>query len=143
MAIANRVLCEWGKKTVFLHYVDAGCYNTGVFAFRRSAAVGLFFEKWRNVVMAQDNTQMWSGHFGDQHFFNQLVFDQQYATAIGLQIVTLPNKKYNARPHMFNQLKQDKQFQEIKIFHAHFDTSFKQKIKTFLYKLKKRAGVSF
>lgn len=141
MAIANRVLCEWGKKTIFRDYVDAGCYNTGVFAFKKSAAVELFFDKWRNAVMRRDNTQMWSGHFGDQHFFNELVFNQRYADEIGLHIVALPNKKYNARPHMFNQLKADCQFNEIKIFHAHFETGLTQKINVLLNKAKMKFGI--
>ena len=136
LAIANRVLCEWGKQTKFIDYVDETSFNTGVFAFRKNELMEIFLDKWVKEVLKEDASRMRSGHFCDQYHFNKIIFDENFATQLGLKIVTLPNKKYNARPHMFKQLKADGQFEEIKIFHAHFETSLSQKLNVVLNKAK-------
>ncbi|KIC92278.1 hypothetical protein [Flavihumibacter sp. ZG627] len=139
LVIANRVLCEWNEAyTRFIDYVDPDCYNTGVFAFSKSPIMTAFINEWIKRVLEEDSSRMRSGYFCDQHHFNELLFKDQFGKKIGLKLVEVPNKKYNARPHLLPQLKIDKEFDEIKILHHHFETNPIKRLRGFAGRIKAR-----
>ena len=119
LGIANRNLCKWGKQTVFIDYNDTHHFNTGVIVYKKNEITSSFFNKWGKIAFIQEDELMYSGHYGDQHYFNELIFEMEYHKNIGLKLLNLPNKIYNARPHMWKQLKDDKIWENVKIFHAH------------------------
>ena len=119
LGIANRNHCNWGKQTVFIDYNDPKHFNTGVIIYKKNKITSRFFNKWEEIAFKQKDEMMYSGHYGDQHYFNQLIFNIEYHKEIALKFLNLPNKIYNARPHMWKQLKDDKIWNNVKIFHAH------------------------
>ena len=137
IAVANRVKCIWGSETIFVDYIDRHAYNTGVLAYSNSEVNKIFFKKWVDIVMCEDSTIMKSGYLCDQHYFNELIFKNNLLEKLNIKLVEIPNKKYNARPHLVKQLKMDKQYCEIKIQHWHFgiDTisQIKRKVRSFLH----------
>ena len=110
---------QMGEKTIFLDYNDLTHFNTGVIIYKKNERTLKFFNKWEEIAFKQKDEKMWSGHFGDQHYFNKLIFDLKFNEKVGLEFLNLPNKIYNARPHMWRQLKEDNIWDNVKIFHAH------------------------
>lgn len=94
IGIPHRPKCHWGSETVFIDYDDHEHYNTGVILFNNSDSTKEFFRHWKDLVHEQKDDQMWSGHFGDQHYFNELIFNRAGITRTGVKLLLIPNTKY-------------------------------------------------
>jgi len=143
MGVANRVKCDWGRETKFISYIDSESYNTGVVLYRMNNKIKKFFTIWKDQLFRQDAKTIVAGVFCDQYYFNKLIFQDQACKELQIKIVELPNKKYNARPHLLRQLKLDDELNEIKILHMHLDNSLKGKLNTLKTKLKHKTKEFF
>lgn len=115
LAKAYRVVrTETGENQLELEHPEQ--FNTGVLCFDSSAATSAFLDRWFETVCAQDPTDMWPGHNCDQTWFNRLVADgapQEYA----MSMVTLPNRIFNARGAMADELHRLGLWDDVRIFH--------------------------
>ncbi len=120
MGVTNRVMCRWfppPKPTEFIDYIDHKCYNGGFLLFKKNDKVKTFIDAWAEKMKLKDDT-ITGMPIGDQPPLNELFFEEDLPSKIGLKYVILPNKIYNARPWLWNQAKQDGDYKNIKIFHA-------------------------
>jgi hypothetical protein len=108
------VTTDTGEDRLELEHPDQ--FNTGVLCFDSSEATSAYLDRWFETVCAQDPTDMWPGHNCDQTWFNRLVADE-VPQACGLAMVTLPNRLYNARGAMAEELKRRGLWNEVRIFH--------------------------
>lgn len=93
-------------------------YNTGVIAYKKSERTKKFFDKWLKDLTPQNEANMWSGHFGDQHYFNKLI-RENYHTECQVRLKIFPNRIYNARRLTLKQLKKAGEMEIVKIIHMH------------------------
>ncbi len=120
MAVTNRVKCKWTAHPVFIDYIDETCYNGGFLLFKKSEASSKFIKAWLDKMNLNKDDEIKSGTAtGDQVPLNKLFFEEDLPQKIGLKYTVLPNTIYNARPHMWKQLKDDGIWDKVKIFHAH------------------------
>ncbi len=103
-----------GENRLELEHPDQ--FNTGVLCFDSSEPTNAFLDRWFETVCKQDPTDMWPGHNCDQTWFNRLVADGA-PEACGMSMVTLPNRRYNARGAMAEELKRRGLWGEVRIFH--------------------------
>lgn len=106
------------RKSKLIDYSKPNQYNTGVVLFKKSEKNKKFFDKWLENIMQQDETDMWSGHNGDQANFNRLI-KENYHVECGINLKVFPNKLYNARPAIIKQMKQNGEINKVKIVHSH------------------------
>lgn len=107
----------------FLAMVKLGGYNTGVLLFRRAPGVHAFLERWEDAVRAHDTRDMWAGHFGDQHFFNELLRSGA-REACGLRWGDLDNALWNCRGIAVPTIRAAGAWPQVGILH-HRTTSMK------------------
>lgn len=103
-----------GAKSIELEHPDL--FNTGVLCFDSSRATSTFLDRWFETVCRQDPSDMWPGHNCDQTWFNQLVANGA-PEVCGMSVVTLPNRVYNARGAMVDELKGRGLWGDVRIFH--------------------------
>jgi len=121
-AIANEPLNDWPHNpSVLLQYKNPRYYNSGVFAFRDTAAWRRFLAEWRRRLDLIPDHEL--GDFaatgGDQRPLNAMIFDEGFHQAIGLKIAELDNLKYNARGMLFKPLRKEKKMSQVCIAHCH------------------------
>ena len=122
IAVTNRVKCKWpaNANPQFVDYVDEACYNGGFLLFKKSNASKEIIERWYDKMSKIEDHLIKAGtEFGDQVALNSIFFEERLPEKVGLNYVILPNKIYNARPWMWNRLKEDAEFSNVKILHAH------------------------
>jgi len=99
-------------------YEQENLYNTGVVLFKDSIPTTKFFQKWLDAVMLQNSSDMWAGHYCDQHYFNELIANGTHYEC-GVNLKLLPNKLYNVRPPMISPLIKTGEIKQAKIIHCH------------------------
>lgn len=120
ICIANRIDADYpaNETPIFKGYVDQNNFNTGFICYRKNQKVLNFLQEWYQVS-GEWQEKLKNTYFGDQEVFNHLVFNEKAHIKYGVEICKIPNKIYNARPWMWKQLKKDKDWNKVKIFHAH------------------------
>jgi hypothetical protein len=103
-----------GEERLELEHPDQ--FNTGVLCFDSSGETRSLLDRWFDTVCAQDPTDMWPGHNCDQTWFNRLVAEG-VPQECGVEMVTLPNRVYNARGAMAEELKRQGLWDDVRIFH--------------------------
>jgi hypothetical protein len=122
MGVAYLPLCEWpaGAPPVFLDYVDLSKYNTGVILYKGNDKVKQFMKQWLETACSHAMGPQPDGeHLDDQIDFNYLVIQEKVHIPLGISIVNLPGKIYNARPWFWEHLKKKREWEHVKILHAH------------------------
>jgi hypothetical protein len=101
-----------------ISYEQPNLYNTGVILYRNSSPTQHFLNRWLDVVMQQDESTMWAGHFCDQYYFNNLI-EQNLHEEFEVKLSKLPNKVYNVRPPMILPMLKTGEMKDAKILHCH------------------------
>lgn len=119
LAVANNPHIDKTRKPAkLIKYAKENSYNTGLVLYKKSENMNLFLNEWLGRIIGQDESDMWSGHRGDQAHFNSLIKEglhQKY----GLKLQVLPNTSYNVRQFVLKQLKKEKNTGKVKIIHQH------------------------
>jgi len=119
LGVANIPHRERDRNSVgLINHNQLNKYNTGVIVYKKSERTKKFFDKWFNNLISQDETDMWSGHYGDQHYFNKLI-EENYHTECQVKLKILPTEIYNARRYQIKKLKKAGEMDIIKIIHMH------------------------
>lgn len=119
IALANRPKIDRSYMPAkLISYTEPDAYNTGVILYKKSEPNKNFFSKWLEVVMLQDNADMWAGHYCDQYYFDKLI-QEKHHLKYGVKLKIFSNKLYNVRPPMILQLKKDGEMDNVKILHCH------------------------
>lgn len=140
LGITNRVKCKWSANPVFIDYIDKKCYNGGFLLFKKNRKVDEFISAWLDKMNINKDDEIKAGtSTGDQVPLNELFFDEDLPTKIGLNYVILPNKIYNARPWLWKQAKKDGEYDNIKILHA--SGLNKSKYKKIILKIKHKLRI--
>jgi hypothetical protein len=101
-----------------ISYEQPNLYNTGVILYKKTEAVQKFLNHWLDVVMNQEESTMWAGHFCDQYYFNKLI-EENLHEKFGVKLSLLPNKLYNVRPPMILPMQKSGELKDSKILHCH------------------------
>ena len=120
IGITHRVKCQWPPNStpVFIDYVDEECIQGGFLLFRKSKTSKAFIEDWAHEFFQTPGHLIRPGtEYGDQVVMNRVF--QRHRENPDLKALLLPNKVYNARPWMWDQLKKDGIWSQTKILHAH------------------------
>jgi hypothetical protein len=91
-------------------------FNTGVLCFDSSEVTHAFLDRWFEAVLGQDPTDMWPGHNCDQTWFNRLVAEG-VPQACEMSMTVLPNREYNTRGAMVEELQRRGLWDDVRIFH--------------------------
>ena len=141
IGVTHRVKCQWPPNAtpVFLDYVDRDCIQGGFLLFKKSAAARAFIQDWADEFFQTPSHLIRPGtEFGDQIVMNRVW--KKHIQNPNFKALLIPNKIYNARPWMWNQLKEDGIWSQTKILHAH-GLNTPAHIK-FLNKIKHRLGIN-
>lgn len=140
VGVTHRVKCKWPPNStpIFVDYVDYDCIQGGFLLFKKSKAALAFIQDWANEFFQTPGHLIQPGtEFGDQIVMNRIW--QKHIQNPDFQALLLPNKIYNARPWMWNQLKADGIWSQTKILHAHgLNTPAHVKL---IMKIKHRLGI--
>ena len=120
IGITHRVKCKWPPNStpVFIDYVDSDCIQGGFLLFKKSEAARAFIQDWADEFFQTPGHLIQPGtEYGDQVVMNRVY--KRRAETSNIQVLLLPNKIYNARPWMWDQLKKDGIWSQTKILHAH------------------------
>lgn len=120
IGLTHRVKCKWPPMSTptFLDYVDKDCIQTGLLLVRKSKIAMDLIGEWLEIFSAVPDKEVSTGTpFGDQAAFN--VLWPKWEQNQTLKHLYLPNKIYNARPWMWNQLRKDGIWSQTKLLHAH------------------------
>ncbi len=139
LGVTNRVKCNWGHPVEFIDYIDETCYNGGFLLFKKNEKVNTFIQAWYDKMAKNKDEDIKPGTAtGDQMPLNELFFEDNLVSSLGIAYVILPNKIYNARPWLWRRAKLDGEFNNIKILHSKDlnQSSFAKLIMKLKHKLK-------
>lgn len=121
IGFTHRVKCKWPPNStpIFVDYVDFECLQGGMLLFNKSEAATSFIQKWQDTFNQTPDDLVQPGTpYGDQVVLNRIFGELTAKEKVDLCPVFLPNRIYNARPWMWEQLKKDGLWDEVKVFHA-------------------------
>lgn len=120
IGITHRVKCQWPPNStpIFIDYIDHDCVQGGFLLFKKSEASLAFIQKWAHDFLKTPGHLIQPGtEYGDQVVLNRVL--KKHVQESNLKVLYLPNRIYNARPWMWNQLKKDGIWAQAKVLHAH------------------------
>ena len=120
VGLTHRVKCKWPPNATptFLDYVDHECIQTGFLLIKKSDITTELISDWQHTFSEVPDSNISTGTpFGDQAAFNTIW--PEWEANPYLKHIFLPNKIYNVRPWMWNQLKKDGLWSQTKILHTH------------------------
>jgi len=121
IGFTHRVKCKWPPNStpIFVDYVDYNCLQGGMLLFNKSKPATAFIKKWQHTFNQTPDELVQPGtQYGDQVVLNNIFSELTPNHKTELNPVYLPNRIYNARPWMWEQLKRDGLWSDVKVLHA-------------------------